>query len=76
MVRTIAMDGTEGLVRGQRVLNTGSPITVPVRRATLGRIINFIREPIDHRCDISWYESHNLTNSRTRRNVKANSPKE
>ncbi|CAL9050955.1 unnamed protein product, partial [Musa banksii] len=37
MVRTIAMDGTEGLVRGQRVLNTGSPITVPVGRATLDR---------------------------------------
>ncbi|PWA94360.1 ATPase, F1 complex, beta subunit [Artemisia annua] len=52
MVRTIAMDGTEGLVRGQRVLNTGSPITVPVGRATLGRIINVIGEPIDHRGDI------------------------
>ncbi|CAN6549548.1 unnamed protein product [Malus baccata var. baccata] len=53
MVRTIAMDGTEGLVRGQRVLNTGSPITVPVGRATLGRIMNVIGEPIDHRGDIS-----------------------
>ncbi|KAK9115046.1 hypothetical protein Syun_021843 [Stephania yunnanensis] len=52
MVRTIAMDGTEGLVRGQRVLNTGSPITVPVGRATLGRIINVIGEPIDERGDI------------------------
>ncbi|KAM6561929.1 hypothetical protein CsatB_021927 [Cannabis sativa] len=52
MVRTIAMDGTEGLVRGQKVLNTGSPITVPVGRATLGRIINVIGEPIDHRGDI------------------------
>ncbi|KAI3744416.1 hypothetical protein L1987_57496 [Smallanthus sonchifolius] len=52
MVRTIAMDGTEGLVRGQRVLNTGSPITVPVGRATLGRIINVIGEPIDHRGEI------------------------
>ncbi|KAF9613533.1 hypothetical protein IFM89_008450 [Coptis chinensis] len=51
-VRTIAMDGTEGLVRGQRLLNTGSPITVPVGRATLGRIINIIGEPIDHRGDI------------------------
>ncbi|KAF8724617.1 hypothetical protein HU200_020886 [Digitaria exilis] len=53
MVRTIAMDGTEGLVRGQRVLNTGSPITVPVGRATLGRIINVIGEPIDEKGDIS-----------------------
>src|SRR5574337_626959 len=52
MVRTIAMDGTEGLVRGQRVLNTGSPITVPVGRATLGRIINVIGEPIDERGDL------------------------
>ncbi|GJN05989.1 hypothetical protein PR202_ga23671 [Eleusine coracana subsp. coracana] len=54
MVRTIAMDGTEGLVRGQRVLNTGSPITVPVGRATLGRIMNVIGEPIDERGDISY----------------------
>nr|GMC97031.1 ATP synthase subunit beta, mitochondrial-like [Ipomoea batatas] len=52
MVRTIAMDGTEGLVRGQRVLNTGSPITVPVGRATLGRIINVIGEAIDERGDL------------------------
>ncbi|CAN1297051.1 ATP synthase subunit beta, mitochondrial [Linum perenne] len=53
MVRTIAMDGTEGLVRGQRVLNTGSPITVPVGRATLGRIMNVIGEPIDHKGEIT-----------------------
>ncbi|KAL0408921.1 UNVERIFIED_CONTAM: ATP synthase subunit beta, mitochondrial [Sesamum radiatum] len=52
VVRCIAMDGTEGLVRGQRVLNTGSPITVPVGRATLGRIINVIGEPIDEKGDI------------------------
>ncbi|KAL2904758.1 ATP synthase subunit beta mitochondrial [Bienertia sinuspersici] len=52
MVRTIAMDGTEGLVRGQPVLNTGSPITIPVGRATLGRIMNVIGEPIDHRGEI------------------------
>ncbi|CAL5409143.1 unnamed protein product [Camellia sinensis] len=52
MVRTIAMDGTKGLVRGQRVLNTGSRITVPVGRATLGRIMNVIGEPIDERGEI------------------------
>ncbi|XP_019182970.1 PREDICTED: ATP synthase subunit beta, mitochondrial isoform X2 [Ipomoea nil] len=52
MVRTIAMDGTEGLIRGQRVLNTGSPITVPVGRATLGRIINVIGEAIDEKGDL------------------------
>ena len=48
-VRTIAMDGTEGLVRGQRVADTGSPIRIPVGAETLGRIINVIGEPIDER---------------------------
>ncbi|KAK9459582.1 P-loop containing nucleoside triphosphate hydrolase protein, partial [Lipomyces oligophaga] len=48
-VRTIAMDGTEGLVRGQPVVDTGAPITIPVGRGTLGRIINVIGEPIDER---------------------------
>ncbi|GJS01833.1 ATP synthase subunit beta, mitochondrial [Tanacetum coccineum] len=52
MVRTIAMDGTEGLVRGQKVLNTGSPILVPVGRPTLGRIINVIGEAIDERGEL------------------------
>lgn len=46
-VRTIAMDASDGLVRGQRVLNTGSPIKVPVGRGTLGRIMNVIGEPVD-----------------------------
>jgi F-type H+-transporting ATPase subunit beta len=41
------MDTTEGLVRGQSVSNTGSPIQIPVGRATLGRIMNVIGEPID-----------------------------
>ena len=48
-VRTIAMDATEGLVRGQDVDDTGEPITVPVGPGTLGRIINVIGEPIDER---------------------------
>jgi len=48
-VRTIAMDGTEGLVRGHQVTDTGSPILVPVGAATLGRIMNVIGEPIDER---------------------------
>jgi len=48
-VRTIAMDGTEGLVRGQRVADTGSPIRIPVGEETLGRIINVIGDPIDER---------------------------
>ncbi len=46
-VRTIAMDGTEGLVRGQEVTDTGEPITVPVGNATLGRILNVVGEPVD-----------------------------
>merc|ERR1712172_122712 len=48
-VRTIAMDGTEGLIRGQKVVDTGSPIRIPVGEETLGRIINVIGEPIDER---------------------------
>lgn len=48
-VRTIAMDGTEGLVRGQKVVDTGAPITIPVGPETLGRIMNVIGEPIDER---------------------------
>ena len=46
-VRTIAMDSTEGLVRGAEVTDTGAPITVPVGPETLGRIMNVIGEPID-----------------------------
>ncbi|RYE28309.1 MAG: F0F1 ATP synthase subunit beta, partial [Hyphomicrobiales bacterium] len=46
-VRTIAMDSTEGLVRGQSVTDTGAPIAVPVGDETLGRIMNVIGEPVD-----------------------------
>ena len=46
-VRTIAMDTSEGLVRGQEVTDTGAPISVPVGDETLGRIINVIGEPVD-----------------------------
>ena len=48
-VRTIAMDGTEGLVRGQVVNDTGAPIMIPVGPETLGRIINVVGDPIDER---------------------------
>ena len=48
-VRTIALDSTEGLVRGQEVNDTGNPIMVPVGPQTLGRIINVIGEPIDEK---------------------------
>ncbi len=47
MVRTIAMDATEGLVRGQDVTDTGESIAVPVGEGTLGRIMNVIGEPVD-----------------------------
>jgi len=48
-VRCIAMDGTDGLMRGQEVANTGAPIKVPVGPGTLGRIMNVIGEPVDER---------------------------
>lgn len=51
-VRTIAMDSTEGLVRGAKVQDTGAPIKVPVGEQTLGRIMNVIGEPIDGRGEI------------------------
>ncbi len=46
-VRTIAMAATDGLTRGMSVLDTGAPITVPVGRETLGRILNIVGEPVD-----------------------------
>ena len=52
-MRTIAMDGTEGLVRGQSVVDTGAPIRIPVGPETLGRIMNVIGEPIDERGPIT-----------------------
>jgi len=48
-VRCIAMDSTDGMVRGQEVVDTGAPISVPVGPGTLGRILNVIGEPIDER---------------------------
>src|SRR5580692_8779720 len=48
-VRTVAMDTTDGLVRGGKVTDTGAPITVPVGPETLGRILNVIGEPVDER---------------------------
>merc|ERR1711962_1682181 len=44
-----ALDGSEGLIRGQKVVDTGSPIRIPVGEETLGRIINVIGDPIDER---------------------------
>ena len=51
-VRTIAMDATEGLQRGQEVTDTGAPITVPVGPGTLGRIMNVTGDPIDEAGDV------------------------
>src|SRR5262250_2980994 len=48
-VRTVAMDTTDGLVRGTQVVDTGGPITMPVGPETLGRILNVIGEPVDER---------------------------
>lgn len=51
-VRCIAMDATEGLVRGQDVTDTGAPIRMPVGPGTLGRIMNVVGEPVDERGDV------------------------
>src|SRR3569623_1008438 len=56
-VRTIAMDATEGLTRGQTVTDTGSQIRVPVGPKTLGRILNVIGEPIDERGPVGHTET-------------------
>src|ERR1051326_2227053 len=55
-VRTIAMDSTEGLVRGQEVKDSGSPISVPVGEGTLGRIINVSGEPVDEAGPVKFTE--------------------
>src|SRR5580698_7369915 len=59
-VRAIAMDATEGLVRGQDVVDTGKPITVPVGPACLGRIMNVIGDPIDEAGPISAEHSASI----------------
>jgi len=53
-VRTIAMDGTEGLQRGQGVTDTGAPIMIPVGTGTLGRILNVLGDPIDERGPVKF----------------------
>ena len=56
-VRTIAMDASEGLVRGQEVVDTEGPISVPVGNATLGRILNVVGEPVDEQGPVKAKES-------------------
>ena len=46
-VRCVAMEATEGMVRGMKVIDLGGPISVPVGRGTLGRVMNVIGEPVD-----------------------------
>merc|ERR1712242_309404 len=73
-VRTIAMDGTDGLTRGQRVVDTGSPIRIPVGEETLGRIINVIGDPIDELGPIDttkYYSIHRPTPTFTEMNTTA-----
>ena len=59
-VRTIAMDATEGLVRGAAVTDLGSPIQVPVGDATLGRILNVIGEPVDEKGPVNATEYRSI----------------
>ena len=56
-VRTIAMDASEGLVRGQAVEDTGAPISVPVGNATLGRILNVVGDPVDEQGPVNATET-------------------
>src|SRR3954452_11054479 len=53
-VRTVAMDATDGLQRGDKVIDTGGPITVPVGKGTLGRIFNLLGDPIDNAGDVDY----------------------
>src|ERR1700747_2421762 len=73
-VRTVAMDSSEGLVRGQEVTDTGRPISVPVGPGTLGRIMNVIGEPVDEAGPIKGVETgsiHQPTPSYTEQSTEA-----
>src|SRR6056300_413212 len=59
-VRTVAMDASEGLVRGQEVIDTGAPISVPVGNATLGRILNVVGEPVDEKGPVAATETRTI----------------
>jgi F-type H+-transporting ATPase subunit beta len=59
-VRTVAMDSTEGLVRGQEVTDSGQAITVPVGDGTLGRIINVVGEPVDEAGPVKFSETRGI----------------
>jgi F-type H+-transporting ATPase subunit beta len=55
-VRCIAMEATDGMVRGMKVIDQGGPISVPVGRGTLGRVMNVIGEPVDQLGPIDYTE--------------------
>src|ERR1700686_4826714 len=59
-VRTIAMDTSEGLVRGQEVTDTGKPIAVPVGDGTLGRIMNVIGDPVDEAGPVKFVDRRTI----------------
>jgi F-type H+-transporting ATPase subunit beta len=56
-VRAVAMSATDGLVRGMDVVDTGAPISVPVGKATLGRIFNVLGEPVDNKGEVNYTET-------------------
>ncbi|MBE6443012.1 MAG: F0F1 ATP synthase subunit beta [Desulfovibrio desulfuricans] len=73
VVRTIAMDATEGLVRGMDAVDTGNPIMVPVGKASVGRILNVIGRPVDEMGPVNaekYYPIHRPAPSFTEQNTK------
>ena len=73
VVRTIAMDATEGLVRGMDVVDTGQPIMVPVGKAAVGRILNVIGRPVDELGPVNaekYYPIHRPAPGFTDQNTK------
>ncbi len=73
VVRTIAMDATEGLVRGMEAVDTGKPIMVPVGKASVGRILNVIGRPVDNMGPVNaekYYPIHRQAPSFTEQNTK------
>ena len=73
-VRTVAMDTSEGLVRGQECTDTGEPISVPVGDETLGRIINVIGDPVDEAGPVKT-KRRAAPSTRTRRPTPISRPK-
>ena len=60
IVRCISMTATDGLSRGMQVLDTGGQITVPVGEGVLGRVLNVLGEPIDHKGEVKTKERWNI----------------